>query len=596
VKLDQGRFSPEQYPQLSDIAATVDRRMGCTFVLRFPPQTFKSLFMQLRLLRSFAVDPVRSLWYCVTGKDAADFSDEKLTPLIDSCPAVLSRLPPDVHGRGGKRMFRFRDAPLSLLSAEVLAHRNQRSGQDLYLDEAWQYPHGAVAEIRARSDSFGATRRIIIGETGPDEGGETDLLFQRSPQKTWNVSCVLCAHQVELLFGDVELEHGIKWDKNEKTFNNEGFWNTDLAARTVRWICPACNGDVRFSPAVLRDLNSPERGAGYVAKNLEADDLVEGWTANAFCFRDWRELVAEWLDACNSKRLGDLKLLEEFTRKKLCRPWSPTEHFKTKVEYPIGDYVLRSDWDGELTHPLGFKCRFVSVDVQQNCYWVACRMWGKYGRSRLRDFARCYTDAEVADFAKRNDVDPAFVFMDTAYDPKDPDSKGSMWGRTMKMCSDFGFVAVNGIAEMGFKHDDGSIKLYAPEKKVDAWQGTHLFGRKNKVLLVNYSSRGSKFLLHNLRAQKDEAGLARWTVASDAPQEYLKQAYAERLRKKKSTRGATYWEWYQITDNHAFDLECIQVVVAYMFSIIGGEGAATADAGIETVPVEAASSGPQAAS
>jgi hypothetical protein len=548
------------------------------FILRFPPQTFKSLFMQLRLLRTVAIDSVRSLWYCDTGKDADDFSDEKLSPLIQSCSAVLSRLPPDVHGRGGKRMFRFMDAPLSLLSAEVLAHRNQRSGEDLYLDEAWQYPEGAVAEIKARSDSFAMTRRIIIGETGPDEGGETDLLFQRSPQKTWMIVCPLCNRTVEMAFGDPTSESGMKWDKNEKTCNSEGFWNSDQAARSARWICPACSGVVKYSPGTLAIMNDPARGAGYEIRNHEPDPLIEGWNANAFCFRDWRELVTDWLDACNAKRLGDLKLLEEFTRKKLCKPWSLTEHFKTKVEYPVGDYNLGSDWDGELKHPMGFKCRFVTVDVQQNCYWCLCRMWGKFGRSRLRAFARAYTEAEVLDFAVKCGVDPAFVFVDTGYDPKDPDSKGAMWGRTMQMCSEYGFVATNGLGEATFKHPDGSTKLYAPDKTVDAWQGTSLFGRKKSVILVNYSSRGSKFMLHNLRTQKDEAGLARWTIAADSPDEYKKQAYAERMRKKKSPKGATYWEWFQIADNHAFDLECMQVVVSYMFGLVGGEGAETAEA------------------
>jgi len=342
---------------------------------------------------------------------------------------------------------------------------------------------------------------------------------------------------------------------------------------------------LKYSPALLQRMNDPARGACYIAKNENPDPAIESWTGNAFCFRDWNDLVAEWLVACNAKRLGDMSLLEEFTRKKLCRPWSLTKHFQTKVEYPVGDYNLGSEWDGELSHPLGFKCRFVSIDVQQNCYWCVCRMWGKFGRSRLRAFARAYTEAEVMDFATKCGVDPAFVFVDTGYDPKDPDSKGAYWGRTMQMCSNYGFVAVNGVAEMGFKHDDGTIKLYAPNRRIDAWQGTSLFGRKNKVLLVNYSSRGSKFMLHNLRAQKDEAGLARWTVAADVPQEYLKQAYAERLRKKKSSKGHTYWEWFQIADNHAFDLECIQVVVAYMFSIIGGEGAVTADVGVEGISV-----------
>jgi hypothetical protein len=432
-----------------------------------------------------------------------------------------------------------------------------------------------VAEIFARSDDFQLNRRIIIAETAPNEDGETDRIFERGTKKLWHLACVLCGQNFEPTFGDAQSDGGLKWDKNEATCNPEGFWDVDKAAATARYVCPICKGAMRYTPGVLRELNSPGRGAQYVQTNPSPDPAIESWTANAICFRDWGELVAKWLSAFNAKKLGDLSLLEDFTRKSLVRSWSPIAHYSTKVEYPVGDYNLWQDWDGELQHPMGFKCRFVTIDVQQNCYWCLCRMWGKFGRSRLYAFARVHMDAEVVDFVKKCGVDHAFTFVDTGYDPKDPDSKGAMWGRTMQMCSEHGFVATNGLGEMGFKHPDGSTKLYAPTKSIDAWQGTQLFGRKRQVVLVNYSSRGTKFMLHNLRTQQDESGLARWTIASDASGDYKKQAYAERLRKKTSAKGSPYWEWFQITDNHAFDLECMQVMVAYMFGVIGGEGAET---------------------
>ena len=578
VNLERGRFDRERYPQLIPIAETVDRRMGCIFVLRFPPQTFKSLFLQLRLLRTVVVAPARTLWYCLTATDADDFSQEKLLPLMQSIPSVMARLPRDVRDRGGHRLIRFVDAPVSLLSSKVQSHRNQRSGQDLYLDESWQYPAGAITEILARSDDYKATRRVILAETGPDEGSESDQLFERGTKNVWHCACPLCSQLIEMEFGDLSSEGGMKWDKNAKTCNKEGFWDVDAAAATAKYVCPACKSSMKWSSGLMRDLNSPARGAKYIAKNQAPDPSIESWTANALCFRDWPGLVADWLGASNARRLGDLSLLEEFTRKRLVKSWSPIAHYETKVEYPVGDYVLGQKWDGELTHPLGFRCRFVSVDVQMSHYWVLCRSWGKYGRSRLYGWKKCYGGAEVAQFAKDCEVDPAFVFVDSAYDPRDPDSKGAMWGRTMRMCSDHGFVATNGTGEISFKHKDGTLKLYSEAKSVDAWQGTELFGRRRRVPLIHYSSRGSKFMLHNLRMQRDEEGLARWTIAANSNEDYRKQAYAERLRKKKSSRGAMYWEWYASGDNHAFDLECAQVVVAYMFGLVGGEGSETAEA------------------
>ena len=574
VSLDSGKFDPADWPQLAEIGTTVDRRCGCTFILRFPPQVFKSLFMQLRLLRTIAVAPCRSLWYCKTGKDAENFSDEKLRGLIDSVPPIKLKFPNDIDSRGTKTLFRFVDAPVSLLSADVPAHRNQRSGHDLYLDESWQYEQGAIAEIRARSDSYEATRRIIHGETAPDEGSESEMLWQKSTRKTWFCVCVHCKQRIELEFGDAESQHGFKWDLKK---TNDGFWDVAAAAKTVRFVCPSCSQTIPWTAGVQRKLSNPDAGACYLAKNKEPDDKIEGWLATAFVFRDWPGLIAEWLTACNAKRLGDLSLVEEFTKKKLVRAWSPNKYYETKVEYPVGDYLLGEKWDGELKHPIGFRCRFVTVDVQQNEYWALCRLWGKYGRSRLFAFKRCFTQPEVADFAKQCEVDPAFVFVDSAYDPRDPDSRGAMWGRTMRMCSEYGFVATNGTGSVGFMHPDNTTKLYSPTKTIDAWQGTELFGRKRKVVLLNYSSRGSKFMLHNLRTQHDEDGRARWTIAADSNEEYRKQAYAERLRKKRSVNGAAYWEWYQVAENHAFDLECAQVVVAHMFGLLGSEGAETAD-------------------
>ena len=105
IRLDGQPFVAADYPWLTDIARAVDRQRNAVFGLVFPPQLFKTLFVQLRLLRDVAVDPGRALLYCVTGKDAADLADEKLFPLIDGTPAVSRHFTDDPDKRGSKRLY-----------------------------------------------------------------------------------------------------------------------------------------------------------------------------------------------------------------------------------------------------------------------------------------------------------------------------------------------------------------------------------------------------------------------------------------------------------------------------------------------------------
>lgn len=566
VSLDGGKFDPREYPQLKEIADTVDRRCGCTFILRFPPQTFKSLFMQLRLARTIAVTPARALWYCKTGKDVENFSDEKLRKLLEDTVPVRSKFAIKEDSRGTKTLFRFVDAPVSLLGADIESHRNQRSAEDLYLDETWQFEPGHIADIRKRSESFKHTRRILMSETAPEDGSESDTLFKRSSRRVWQVVCTLCKERIELEMGDKDTPWGFKWDEIKGT---DGFWDSAASAKTVRYVCPACNGSILPSAATLKKLSDPARGACYVGKNGDPDPKIEGWTASGFVFGDWVEQIAEFLDANNAKILGELEPLKVFTQKILVKPWVTRDYLRDTTEYPVLPYKLRDEWADEANFAGSKrKMRFVWVDVQQHCFWGLCRKWAADGRSRLHDFRQLFTAHEIASFAEECGVDKSLVFVDHAYDPK---QRGKRWGRTTKLCSEFGFAACNAIGQESFLHEGGIRRMYSEPYFVDAWQGEKEMGQKPVVFCLNYSSNGAKHMLHNLRQQKHPAtGEWMFSIPEDATDEYRKQAYAEILVRKKNPKGGTIEEWQQIEDdNHAFDLEAGQVVTANMFGVAG---------------------------
>ena len=571
VNLDGRRFDPSEWPQLTEIAETVDCRMGCTFVLRFPPQVFKSLFLQLRLLRSLAITPERSLWYCTNHEEAKAFSDSKLGPLVRAIQPILDKYPHDVDAQGGRDRFLFVDATVELLSADNKTHRNGKSGKDLYLDESWQYGAGHIAEIRARSDSYEDFRRILLAETAPNEDDESDRIFQRSPQRTWHLACIHCGKAFEPVWGDATSAWGMKWDCTEATKGKDGRWNETLAARTARYVCPHCERAIKYSSETLRLLNSPGRGARYVAKNDEADPKVEGWRANAICFRDWSGLVAEWLTACNAKRLGSLELIEEFTKKKLVVPWSPRVYLEQQGEYPIGEYDMWESWADEGKAADGScRLRFVTVDVQQNCFWAVCRKWALDGRSRLHAYRKLLTQPEIVEFVKECEVPHPMVWVDSGYDPKDR-AKGEIWGRTMKLCAEYDFHAANGIPTRQFLHEDGVRRMYSPPQYLDAWQGTAQMGTRELVTLTNYHSEGAKSMLQYLRNERHQpTDEPLWSFARDAGEEYRKQAYSEIQVRKRHPKGHFYSEWIQVyPENHIFDMECVQVVIANAFGVVG---------------------------
>lgn len=570
VTLDGVPFVPDDYPWLTEIAATVDRERNAKFLLLFPPQVFKTLFLQLRLLRTVCVEPVRSLWYCKTGEEANALSDEKLFPLMEATPAVMARFPKEEDRRGGKRIFRFVDSPVSLLSADVLAHRNGRTACDLYLDEAWQYDPGTIDEILHRADSFGWQRRTLFTLTGPTEGDACDQLWRASPRREWRVVCLHCRERVPLEFGEAEGNGGLRWDSDEFTRDHTGHWLVGVAKGTTRWVCPACEAPTRYSAGALRQLNDPARGAGYVTTNPGGDPQIHAWHAEAACFRPWEELVGNWLNACNSRHLGDYVPTENFDRKVRVRAWSPTRHLKAAKPLTEGDYQLGDPWPDEgLDAEDGTPLRVMAVDVQQDHYWVVIRQFsnrpGTYGHSRLLHFERGISEGHLEDIRARFNVRAGNVVVDSNYAPE----------RVRQMCAVRHWIAVNGIGETATAQRsilwrDGLRRIYSELSVIDAFMGGQ--SRSAPVCLqYNFVSRAAKDSLKSITDAHDALGRPLHTAARNTGAEYRKQRAGEVLRIKRHPRNPEEWvsEWHKVGPNHAFDCEVMANIHARLLGYYG---------------------------
>jgi predicted RNA-binding Zn-ribbon protein involved in translation (DUF1610 family) len=566
VTLDHAPFDPAAYPHLVQPAEIIDREPGAYALLLMPPQKGKTLLAQLCIARNAAVHPVRTLLYSPSDVDTRAFADEKLSHLLKSLPQVQAHLPTTHDEQGGKALVRCIDAPISLLSASVLSHRNSKSGEWLYMDESWQYDPGAVKEIDARSEApqYKWCRRIIHTMTGPTDGTEAANLWLDSSQHTWHIPCPHCGTHQTIERGKRGEPHGIRWDKTAECLDAQGQWKPTVAAKTVRWVCPSCESETRWSRDFQRRMLTDGK---YIPLNPTPRSNLYGFRINAWAFDPWEELVAEWLRAVNLRKF-DLSLIEEFTRKKDVRVWAESITKQGPIDYPVGDYALLDTWEHEGENRNKHPLRFMTVDVQQNHYWVLIRSWsnkpGHVGESRLRYFGKALTSGEIEDIRKAHNIQPQMVWVDSAYNSF----------TVAQICAKLGYRMFNGTTAKDYAHDDGVRRIYAPFRQYDAQQA----GVRVSAKQMLFSSVSAKNALDAIRSYRNNDGFPIWTIANDTPisptreDDYRAQAWAEARVKIPKKGGGFAIEWRTVFDeNHAFDLEVAQVVMAAVAQCIPSE-------------------------
>jgi hypothetical protein len=582
VVLDGSPFRIKDRPQMRVPAEVIDAALGGTVILMMPPQRGKTLLAQLRLARNVAIEPRRALWYSKTQIDARSLSDAKLKPLLESTKPVqaVSFDDPDKRGRG--LLFRFHGGPIELLSADVVSHRNSRSGSEIYLDEAWQYDHRCISEIFMRGDGYGWNRRQVIPTTGPDAGHELDVLWERSTKHEWHMVCPDCKKPFLPELSD-------KMTPFEPVTSDDGRYNVEATAASVELVTPCCEKRWKYSPQVLKAMNSEEDGAGYRQTNVNPSPRVHGFRFNVLSTDPWEEVIAEWLRALNAKRSGDPSQVREFKIKKMCVAWDPAKERKPTGEIEVGPYSLGEPWGREAKDENGRPYRFMTVDVQRNHFWAVVRSHAADGSSRLVDRSKLLTPHEIAAFADRHGV-----LRNEWYEQRTPsgqwvklcesrvflDSKYSPGGLVPRICSEHGFHAFYSYKRNAFKHSDGIHRIYDEGRMIDPFSGTSRAEEAGKrVLQFYFVADAAKDRMEILRAQIAEDGIPMWTAAQDCGDEYKAQMLAEAKVKTFGSDGHTYeYKWKRLQpDNHYFDCETMQIVCASMAGLIVGEEVSEAE-------------------
>lgn len=333
------------------------------------------------LARIIASDPAPTMVVYPTIDVAEGVADDRIRPMVDSCPALAERFDP-----GSKRMaLRFDGMTLVIAGANSPASLAMRAVRNLILDEVDKYPVWSGKEAdpislaRERTKTFDNSRKIYLLSTPTFEMG---VIWQEwlaaDTQYEYFVRCPHCGGEWRFAFGQLRFDSS----------------SPEAARSSAVYVCPDCGG-------VIGD---GEKTAMVQAGKWKAV-RERGRRKVAFRFSSF---LSPWL------RLGDLA--EEFVRSRgnpaklmnFVNSWLG-EPYK-EVESTMSAGWVREERNGGYPAgqaPDGTVLVTGGVDVQRSCFYLVIRAWRANMASYKIAHARVFTWREVAWWMNRTWFDRA---------------------------------------------------------------------------------------------------------------------------------------------------------------------------------------------
>lgn len=507
-----------------------------------PIGTGKTTFMEAGLQYVISQDPGPTLLVGQTDDDLKDWAETRMDFAIRNTPDTAKLLPEDRHKKR-KMQILFPHMSLFLTGAN-LSGLQSKSMRRVFCDEAWQYRPGMLNEARGRLHDRWNRQFFIMSQAGV-KGDDLDKAWENSDKREFMFACPCC--------GTVQ-----PWRWCNVVFSDDETLDPLARAQTAKIKCE--NADCEWlcddRPQIRREL---AEGAKYVPTATGLPGHV-GFHYNVLC--NWRkplwEIVLLWLECKRAQAAGNLDPLRQFIQKRLAEPWE--EDLTDNRTELVGDgYSMaefedgrKIDEEGEIN---GKRTRFLTVDVQQDHFWVVLRAWRHGGQSMLLHFGRHETFDQIHELANRYKVEPAMVFVDS----------GFAADTVYSTCALRGWTALKGSKSPSFpwRNQDGKVEHRAYQRFTSATASNG-----SKCRFAHWSSDRAKDILYAHRLGKAAA----WMLPDDTPAEYIKQIDSERKEavENSKTKQVEYRWIKRRRDNHAWDCEAMQIVAALMLRLIQG--------------------------
>lgn len=531
------KFQIEATPWMRDVINEYANPETRELIALCPVGTGKTTsFMEAGLAYVWCEDPGPTLLVGQTDEDLKDWAETRMDHTLRNTPDCALLLPTDRHK---KRKMEVLGSHMNLfLTGANISGLQSKSMRRVIGDEPWLWRPGMIKEAEGRLHDRWNRQLMLLSQAGV-KGGELDVRWERSDKREFSFPCPSCGTVQPWIWANVVFPD----DEEMPAIDRAKAAHIKCGNEDCKWTC----GD---SPQPRRAL---AESAYYVptAKGLPG---VVGYHYNVLC--NWRkplwEIVLLWLDAKAALRVGNVDPLRQFIQKRLAEAWEE-DLTDNRAELVGGGYRVAEYADGKQIDGEGF--RFLTVDKQRDHFWAGVRAWRPNGESMLLWYGRIETFDGVHDLALRYKVKPRMVMIDAQYDTD----------QVYSACARMDWTALHGSGRDSFpyKKPNGDI-IHRPFTRFQTAAATG--GARARY--AHWSSDRIKDILHAHRTNQ----AALWDIPDDTDAQFLKQIDGETKREvtNAKTKQVDY-RWTKIrNNNHAWDVEAMQVVAALMLKIIPG--------------------------
>lgn len=542
--------------------------------------------------------PGLTTWNGQTDDAIKKVCEDKAWPLFRRSRMISQLLPRDLN----KRRIRSIVFPHMSLRFQTASENNAHSDtvRNQINDERHLWPPGMIHKFKSR---VGAMRdhKILDLSTGSvktaeqilDDGTLLELGddffndWQSGSRSVWSVKCPKCGDlQPEVLThrdhlgrpskdADGNTVYGFVWDDNETT-RPGGRWHFAELLRTVRWRCRSCKHELADNDDNIRQLNDPSNGAGYVITNPLHDPSVWSYRYPAWVsiLVGWRTIVAEWVKAQEAARAGDYLAVKTVIQNRFAEAWDDSITLGGDSR-GSGDYEI-DKWADDPDGRFATGRIFMTVDRQRKGgthFWACIRIWNEAAESRLIWFGKLFSWEEVRAKQLEMSIKDHRVLVDSG------DEAAECYGQ----CVLYGWTALKGEDAEYFLHP--SAKKGAPAIQryyAKPTRGDPIFGKnarkvsqavRKAMVKRRYAKlyRWSTISVRDILAALIAGNSHYWGRPKEEPEGYADQLDSEVKKHIRDRRGRERAMWVQVKpDNHARDLEAMQVVAALMAGLLKG--------------------------
>jgi hypothetical protein len=557
-----GRFRIEGSRYLSlPMALNDDERVRMINLLK-ATQTAGSLAAEIAFHKLFDTDPCTAM---ITFQSDDDAEENYLTRIETTFQATECNRHRFAQLKRKRALFRWPHMQAFIQGANLNSLQN-KSVKFEWNDEVWCWKPGMLEEAFNRTRAYRRTCKIFNVSQGGNTGSEWEIVWTNGRRYQDAVHCLKCGHEQPRDFfahmlDDENVKAGIVWDKRARL--PDGRWNITRCAETARFRCRKCGHDHEDTPEVWHAF---DRRSSYICLDPEKamTDCSVRWTA--LVLGSYGALVKKFLEACEVRDGGSTVALEKFYKKDLALFWNPLMG-QEKIQLRTGEYLMEAPFSPgyAFVREEWMRLVVITADYQQGKgndtrhLIVVVRAWG-VGRSRLLWQGRVNTFEQLHQLETLMGVMPACVCVDGSFEMMEVAAQCAKYGWTMLIGDDPEFFTHR-------RKDKSPQRLpYSERFRVDPEKGRAGQGRRF-CWAFRWSNPSIKNMLWNLRH-----GLTshQWEVAQNVSADYREGIDAE-VKKRIITKktGMPQHVWVQLIDNnHPWDCECEQVVVAVVAGLL----------------------------